>query len=117
MKEADDNRDDALWKALDALPEVEPHPQSRAHFWARVARDESSVPARRWSIMRLLLPATIFSCVMLAVVFGSQAVMRRHQADREIADNIELYQNFEVIQNMAQLASYDEPDEDDEMVE
>lgn len=126
MKEPEDNKSDPLWKALDSFPNVEPHPQSRAQFWARVARDDAEASARgdirstRWNwFLRIALPSAGLACVILAIVLGGNALIERHAQDQEIAANLELYENLDVIQNMPQLASYEEPsDEDfDEMVE
>jgi len=122
MKESENNKSDPLWKVLDAFPQVESHPQSRAKFWARVARDEATaaITSTRWRwFLRIALPSVGMACVILALVLGGNALIQRHAEDREIAANLELYENLDVIQNMPQLASYEEPsDEDfDEMVE
>lgn len=129
MNEPELDKNDPLWKALDAFPDVEPHPQSRARFWARIARDEAAKAREGMSfrgffsrhtgwLVRYALPTAGFACAVAALAIGGRALIRQHEADREIAANLELYQNLEVIQNMAQLASYDEPDEDfDEIVE
>ena len=105
-----DPQDENLWKALDAFPEVEPPAQARAHFWARVAKEEHPTSGhflfwRRWAI-----PALAFSGTLLITVLGSLALHTRQvaRADREIAANIEFYQNYEVLQTMPQLAAYEE---------
>jgi hypothetical protein len=127
MSEPEFDKDDPVWKALDAFKGVEPHPQSRARFWAVIARGEAAEIARgeaagskvsgiRW-LVRFVLPAAGFACAVIALAVGGTALIRQHQADREIAENIELYEDLEVIQNIAQLASYEEQDEDfDELV-
>ena len=120
MKEPEFDKNDPLWKALDAFAAVEPHPQLRARFWSVVARDEAGVIARGEaarvfslrSVVRYFLPAAGFAVAVAALAVGGRALIRQHEADREIAENLELYQNLEVIQNIAQLALYEEPDED-----
>ena len=112
------DKNDPLWKALDAFGQVEPHPQSRARIWARIANAGSSAPSRMRWVMRAFLPAAGLACLILTAVVGWR-IHQRNEEDREIAANMELYENLDVIQNMPQLASYDEPsDEDfDEIVE
>ena len=105
---------DPLWKALDAFPKVEPDPQSRARFWAQVAREDISETrfiGVRW-VVRYVLPAVGVACAIVALYMGGHALIQRYEADREIAKNIELYQNYEVIKSMAQMASYEAPEED-----
>ena len=108
--------DRKLWEALDAFEGVEPDPKFPMRFWARVALEERSPQAaaprtvifsRRWW-NRLALPALGLSCLVLAVT----AVQQRNEAaarrDEEIANNLELYQNYEVIKSIPHLAAYDQ---------
>ena len=114
----DDRQDEPLWKALDAFDGVEPSPQSRARFWNIIARDEAGVISRgedvkersfggwRWMV-RYVLPATGLACALAAILIGGNALIEQRRADREIAENMELYENYDVIRNMAQLAAYE----------
>jgi len=121
MSDPEHDPNDPVWRALDAFKGIEPHPQSRARFWSVIARDETARAAReesswkptgiRW-LVRYVLPAAGFACAVIALALGGTALIRQYQADREIAENIELYEDLEVIQNISQLASYEEPDED-----
>lgn len=111
--------DKYLWKALDAFKGVEPHPQSRARFWARVAREEAA--GEPWSIYRWLarfvLPALGTACAVIALYAAGQSLVEKRTADREISANIEFYRNYEVIQNLAQTASYERPEQEGNGVE
>ena len=119
MREPEEEKDAAVWKALDAFGEApEPHPQTRARFWARVAREQASLeqdvtrPSRLLALLRVAMPISGLAAILVALLIGAAVLVERLRADREIAGNLELYQNYEVIQNMPQLASYDDPDDD-----
>ena len=121
MKEPEFDKNDPLWKALDAFEGVEPHPQTRARIWSKVnahVQDRTAAAGARHWFFRFGLPAAGFACVIVMVAISGWAVVRQNEVDREIATEMELYQNLEVIQNIGQLASYDEPDEEfDEIIE
>lgn len=110
MNEPEFDKHDPVWKALDAFEGIEPHPQSRARFWASVARSEGTRSAG-W-LFRFALPGAALACVILTIVVGAR-IHERNEEDLEIAADLELYENLEMIQNMPQLASYEEPTDED----
>jgi hypothetical protein len=114
MSKPEPDHDDALWKALDAAPEVRPHPQTRARIWAMIARDEiagTRHPVWR-ALFRYALPIAGVATAILAFYLGGTILIEREKTDREIAENIELYRNYEVIRDINQLASHEVSDED-----
>jgi hypothetical protein len=117
MSDPEFDKNDPVWKALDAFKGIEPDPQSRARFWAKVARAETQASAAhtsglRW-FARVILPAAGFACAVIALAIGGRSLIRQHETDREIASNLELYEDLEVIRDIPQLASYEEPDDEE----